>query len=337
MTRVSEKIFGSPAFWIFVAVCAYFVYALYFAVYGLNFGIGFFFDHYVYDMISPNPLWWAFFYYGSEGLMSSVAGILRLTAGCFGVYSAFLYLRKKDQALPLIRGTVSKALLFEACHYFALSLSMLASFVYCCASDSSLFYFGHTPELIFVYVCGIPLLAIILVVPPVLLKLRARIKDGAETSEILRWSCLAGVAYLFFVFWFNFSMSWAGNMVPYGRSAANYGIDFLVKPANFVSFVATVFGLLALAVMALVTTLPVIRKQTTTLNLRRIGVVIFGLGGYFLFSMFYYYLTGGFAANSSVWYEVIGPLHNPYFWCLSLFFLGIAVMLHRDDGQSPRE
>ena len=114
-----EKRFGSPSFWIFVVVCAYFAYALYFAVYGLNFGIGFFSDHYVYDLISQDPWWWAIFYYGSEGLMSSIAGVLRLIAGCFGVYSTFLFWRKKDKAIPQIREKVGKALLFEASHYVA--------------------------------------------------------------------------------------------------------------------------------------------------------------------------------------------------------------------------
>ena len=138
------------------------------------------------------------------------------------------------------------------------------------------------------------------------------------------------------MFWFNFSMSWAGTMVPYGRSEQNYGINFLTKPANLVSFGVTVFGLLAIATFGLMTTLPAIRKQSTKLNARRIGAVIFALGGYFLFNMFYYYLTGGYEANSSVWYEVIGPLHNPYFWCLALVFLGFAVMLRGDKSQTSQ-
>ncbi|MEJ2280810.1 MAG: hypothetical protein P8X97_02685, partial [Candidatus Bathyarchaeota archaeon] len=31
--------------------------------------------------------------------------------------------------------------------------------------------------------------------------------------------------------------------------------------------------------------------------------------------------------DPSVWYEVIGPLHNPYFWCLSFLFLGLAIIV----------
>jgi hypothetical protein len=328
-----EEHFGSYRFWIFVVACAYFLYALYFAVYGLRAGIELILDPYVYNLVSKNPWWWAILYYGSEGYMAAVACFLRVIAGCFALYSAFHFWRKKDLAIPRIRGKVGKALLFEACHFFTLCLSVIAAFVYF-FSNENLYYFDHTPDLIYLYVGGISVLAMILIVSPVLLKLRATIRRGVESQEIIRWSCLTGIAYLFVVFWFNFSMSWAGTMVPYGRSQQNYGINFLLEPANLASFTVTVFGLFLIATFGLVSTLPIIRKKSAKINLRRIGAVILALGGYFSFHMFYYYLTGGFEAHSSVWYEVIGPLHNPYFWCLSLFFLGFAVLLRRNSPQT---
>jgi hypothetical protein len=331
MRRWGEKHFGSYRFWIFVVACAYFLYALYFAIYGLYGGIDLILSPYVYNLVSKNPWWWAVLYYGSEGYVVAVACLLRVIAGCFALYSAFLFWRKKDLALPRIKGKVGKALLFEAFHYFALCLTVIASFVYF-FSNEDLYYFDHTPDLIYLYVGGIPVLAMILIVSPVLLKLRATIIRRADNPEIIRWSCLTGIAYLFVVFWFNFSMGWAGNMIPYGRSQQNYGINFLLEPANFASFAVTVFGLLLIAIYGLISTLPIIRKKSTKINLKNMGIVILALGGYFLFHMFYYYLTSGFEAHSSVWYEIIGPLHNPYFWCLSLFFLGFVVLFHGNSS-----
>jgi hypothetical protein len=325
---------GSYRFWIFVAACAYFLYALYFAIYGLRAGIQLIVDPYTYNLVSQNPWWWEFLYYSSEGYMPAVAGFLRVIAASFAVYSAFLFWRKNDLAIPQIKEKVTKALLFEAGYFFALCLSVVAAFAYYLASNENLYYFGHTPELIYLCVGGLPVLAMILVVSPVLLKLRATIIRGVESKEIIRWSCITGIAYLFVVFWFNFSMCWAGTMIPYGRSQQNYGINFLLEPANLVSFTATVFGLFLIATLGLVSTLPVIRKKSNKINLRSIGAAILALGAYFLFHMFYYYLLGGFDAHPSVWYEVIGPLHNPYFWCLSLFFVGFAVLLHRDNQQT---
>jgi len=73
---------------------------------------------------------------------------------------------------------------------------------------------------------GIPCLAIVLIVPPCLLKLRAAIAGNSEHSEIIRWSSITSVAYSFVVFWFNYSMLWAATMVSYPRSQQQYGLDF---------------------------------------------------------------------------------------------------------------
>ncbi|MEM2969086.1 MAG: hypothetical protein QXJ40_05745 [Candidatus Bathyarchaeia archaeon] len=92
------------------------------------------------------------------------------------------------------------------------------------------------------------------------------------------------------------------------------------------SFVITVFGLFAIATTALATALPAIKKQSTSLSLGRIGAVITAFGGYFIFNTIVYFLTGGYEAHPSVWYEVIGPFHNPNLWCAAFILLGLAVL-----------
>jgi len=318
---------GSYRFWIFVVSFSYFGYALYFAIYGLGFSVGLIFDHVIFDAVSKNPWWWFILYYGSEGALGTLAGFIRVVSGSFAVYSSYLFWKKKDLAFPLIRKAVSKTLLFEATHFFSLGLSVVASFVYFFSSEP-LYYFGHTPGLIYVLVAGIPLLLMILIVSPSLLNLRRKINKIAENREIMKWVCITGVAYLFVVFWINYSMSWAGVLVPYTRAQQQFGLEFLRVPFNFISFVVTVFGLLIIAIFGLKVTLPAIQKKSTQLNMKHISTVITALGGYFMFNVFFYYLTGGYETNPSVWYEVIGPLHNPYFWCLSFLFLGIVMMRH---------
>jgi hypothetical protein len=334
MGKWLEKYAGSLRFWIFVVACAYFAYAIYFAVHGLTFSIGLTSDYYVYNLISKNPWWWAILYYGSEGISGSVGLILRAIGGFFALYSAFLFWRKKDSALPLIRHKAGTALLLEAGFYLALIPSVIAAFAYY-ASVEYLYYFDHTPGLLLLYGTGIPCLAIVLVIPPLLLKLRATIKRSASSQEIMKWICLTGIAYLFVVFWFNYSMLWAGGMVPYPNSQVQYGLSFLLEPANLASFAVTVFGLLLIATLGLVFTLPAIRKQPIKLNLGRIGAVIAAFGSYFIFTTAIYSLTGGYEAHPSVWYEVIGPLHNPNLWCIALVFLGLAV-LTRGKIKEPR-
>jgi len=337
-----EKHRNFLGFGIFIVVCAYFGYGLYFAVYGLKFGISLISDpygSYVYNIISKQPWWWVILYYGSEGLFDLIAGVLRALAGVFAVYSAFFYWRKGDSALPQIRPKVRAALLLEAAYYLSLIPSVIAAFVYS-SSQENLFYFDHTPGLILLFVTGLSCLAMVIVIPSLLLKLRAKIRVDSLRQEIIKWGCLTSISYLFVVFWFNYSMSWAGSMVPYPRSGLQYGLEFLFEPANFASFIITVLGLFAIAASGLIVTLPAIKKQSTKLNLGRVGVVITAFGGYFVFNILYYYLTGGYAAHPSVWYEIVGPLHNPDLWCVTFFFLGLTAIAYgklHEPNRTPNE
>jgi hypothetical protein len=323
-----EKYAGSIEFWIFIAVCAYLGYAIYFAVYALNFSLVTAQDSYVYNLVSKNPWWWAILYYGSEGVSGTVGLILRAIGGFFALHAAYLFWRKKDSAQPQIRRKASTALLMETGFFLAMIPSVIAAFAYN-ASTEYLFYFDHTPGQLLLYGTGIPCLVMVLIVPPLLLKLRAKVAHAASSQEIMKWTSLTGVAYLFVVFWFNYSMLWAAVTVPYPHLQVQYGLSFILEPANLLSFVITVFGLLIIAALALLFTLPAIRKQQNIPNLTGIGAVTGAFGGYFIFNTISYYLTGGYEAHPSVWYEVIGPLHNPNLWCIAFVFIGLATIAHR--------
>ena len=327
MGKMLEKYVGSLSFWVLIVIAVYFAYGVYFAASGMRDSIGMLSHEYIYTSLSQNPWWWMVLFYGSEGVTGSISIISRAVAGAFAFYAAFLYWRKKDTAMPTIRKSASAALLFEAIFFLALIPSIIAAVAYNLTSEN-LFYFGHTPELLLLYCTVLPILAIVLVVPPLLLKLRAAIKHEVPKQEIVKWACLTAVAYMFVVFWFTYCMFWMGETVPYPGVYPRWGLDFVLQPANLLSFSLTVFGLLALAIAALITTLPAIKKQTTQLNLTRIGIIMIAFGGYFIFNVFYYYLTGGYQANPSVWYEVIGPLHNPNLWTIAIAFLGVPVLIY---------
>jgi hypothetical protein len=322
-----EKYAGSLRFWILIIVATYFAYSVYYAASGMRDSVGMLSNQYIYTSLSGNSWWWMILFYGSEGVSGSVSIISRAVAGAFAVYAAFLFWKKKDTAISQVRKNACVALMFEALFFLALIPSIIAAAIYNLSSEN-LFYFGHTPGILLIYGTLVPCLAIVITVPPLLLKLRSTIKHEASNQEIIKWSSLVAVAYLFFVFWFNYSMLWAGVTVPYNQIYEQWGLDFVLQPANMLSFCLTIFGLLALAVTALITTLPAIKKQTIALNLTRIGTVMTAFGGYFIFNVFYYYLTGGYSAHPSVWYEVIGPLHNPNLWAIALVFLGVPLVVY---------
>ena len=183
MGKWLEKYAGSYRFWILVVACTYFAYALYYAVSGMRDSIGMISNQYIYTSLSANPWWWMVLFYSSEGVAGSIAIIVRTIAGVFAVYAAFLFWRKKDTSMPNIRKSVSAALLLEAVFFLTLIASVIAAAAYNIANDPSLFYFGHTPEALLLYITLIPCLAIVLVVPPLLLKLRASIKHQAPIQN----------------------------------------------------------------------------------------------------------------------------------------------------------
>jgi len=263
MANWREKYAGTIPFWILVLVSIYLGYAFYFAVYGLQFSLQLTHDQYVYSLVSKNSWWWQILYYGSEGIAGSVAIVLRAFAGVFAFYAAFMYWRKGTTAMASIRKSVCRALLLEAGFFLALIPSIIAAFAYNLTNEY-LFYFDHTPERILLFGTAIPCLAIVLALPPLLLKLQHKVKLNKSIQEIAKWSSLTGVAYLFVVFWFNYTMLWAATMVPYPRAYEVYGLAFLQQPANLLSFLLTVFGLFVISAAALITLLPVIKKQTGT-------------------------------------------------------------------------
>jgi hypothetical protein len=326
MGKMFKKYVGSLEFWVLVVIAVYFGYGIYFAASGMRDSIGMLSNEYIYTSLSQNPWWWMVLFYGSEGVTGSISIISRAVAGAFAFYAALLYWRKKEIAMSTIRKSASAALLFEAIFFLALIPSIIAAVAYNLTNEN-LFYFGHTPELLLLYCTVLPILAIVLIVPPLLLKLRTTIKHEELQPEIVKWACLTAVAYMFVVFWFTYCMFWMGETIPYPGVYPRWGLDFVLQPANLLSFSLTVLGLLALSIATLVTTLPAIKKQTTQLNLIHIGSILVTFGAYFIFNVFYYYFTGGYNANPSVWYEVIGPLHNPNLWTIALAFLGTAVLI----------
>jgi hypothetical protein len=324
---------NSFRFWLLVVVAAYFALALYWAITEMYWSTGLPSDQYIFHELSKGPLWWMILWYASEGISGTIGCILRAAAGLLALYSAVLFWRKKDSALPLIRGKVSKALLLEACYFLCFIPFTVAAFAYYLSTEN-LYYFDHTPGSILLYVTGIPTLLMVAVIPPLLFKLRSRITQASPDEEIIKWSCITSVAYIFVVFWLSYSMSAVGNLIPYARSQGQYGLAFFLEPVHLVSFVLTVCGLFLIGVFGLLFTLPAIRKLPVRLSLRRIGGVITAFGGYFLFNTLYFYLTGGYAAHPNVWYEIIGPPHNPnVLWCVTFLFLGLALLASRSSRE----
>ncbi|MCX8150251.1 MAG: hypothetical protein N3D85_01925 [Candidatus Bathyarchaeota archaeon] len=314
-SKVENKKSISLRFIILVVVCAYFTLAIYDLIQSAIFSNLLISHISLYEELMPLD-WWRTLFYTSE-LGGSVGGILRFLASCLALYAAVTYWRKKDFAFSQIKRQVSWAILLEASYFISLIPSAVLGFVFP-TTGGNVWYFGTTPVNEVLFVAGFACLAMILAVPPVLLKLRAIILQGASSPLIVKWSCISAVTYLFVVFWFNTTMQWVGMITT-------FGVEILLDPFNLAGFVPSVFGLLGIAIATLVFTSPMIKTPNAKLNQFRLGTTAVAFGCYYVFAILVYFASGGYAARPWSWYEMIVP-HNPYLWCVIFLFAGLPAL-----------
>lgn len=261
--------------------------------------------------------WWTALFYATE-LVPSAGILFRFIASLLVLYSAVIILAKKGYGLSMVKGKVCTAIFLEAAYYLTLIPALLSGFAFAFFGES-LWYYGETPKLIVVLLNGVVSIAFLFVIVPVLLKLRAKIADNAPTEELLKYGSITAVSYLF-VFWFTYAMSWFSSFVPWS-ARSQPGMDILMNHLDMLSFAATVFGFLAIALYALKVFLPAIKEQGAP-NLRQIALIMTGVGIYFALMLAIYLVIGGYHAHPTVWMEMIMPVHNPDWWCLSFIVIG---------------
>ena len=306
---------------ILIAVAIFFGLSLFWAYQGIIGSLSYVSNMYVYEKLSEGPLWWVVLYYSGEGVAGTVGLVIRAIGGFFAFYATVHLVREKAAASPKIGKSVRAALLFEGIYFLTLIPSTITAFAYYFV-NGNVFYFDHTPPLILLYVAALPTLGMVTFVPAMLFKLRSRVVANSSTRDLVKWGSFTAFVYVLVVFWFSYSMAWLGNMVPFDRARGQYGWSFLLEPVNFTSFIVTVVGLLLIAISILKLTLPTSKSIAVGADLRYIGAIMLAFGGYFVFNLFYFYLTGGYAPHPNVWYEMIGPPHNVNLWSLVFVFLG---------------
>jgi hypothetical protein len=321
--RVSHLQHSSFRVRVFIVACAYFGYAQYMLVRSLIFSSGLVLNFSTYQGLMKAP-WWIATFYSSE-LGGTLGVISRSAAGVLALYCASIYLIKKNQAWPRIRGKIGALLVLEAGYYLSLIPTVWLGFVFP-STNGKIWYFDTTPVLEVFFVAGIVCLAEVLVIPAVLLKLRSRILRGSSREEILKWSFLVGISYFFVVFWLDATMQWTGMI-------SSFGMNLLIDPVNIAGFLAAVLGLFLVAAFGLVSFLPAIKKLEYSLNLKHVGAVLMGFGSYFAFGTLIYFIAGGYSARPYAWYEIIVP-HNGNLWCLVFLFAGLPLIAKSRSQQN---
>ena len=171
------------------------------------------------------------------------------------------------------------------------------------------------------------------IVPPIaLLILASKLSINKSVNKAIKWALISGVIYIV-VFWLTNTGEWMLTVWGLNGKGTQYITNY---PQNMLSFIITVFGLLALAIYTGYFTWKSRGIQTLQdLNLKAVGGIIIALGMYFMWNYLTWIFFGGDYVWSSWYAWFLG--HNLDLWMLSLPLVGLALLFYKITSKQPAE
>lgn len=256
--------------------------------------------------------------------ISSTIGLIFRFAGSFIAVAAAVYYFSRG--LPLkakAYGVLRWIVLFEGLYW----LSLLTSAV---ESDRGVLLLSLRNQPLNVVVNSlvtnaIPSIVESIALPIVLFMLAYALNPNKPERKAVKWSLITGVVYIV-VFWLLNLAMW---ILAWNQKGTTY---ITGNPENFVSFVVTVFGLLALVLYTAHYTWKMrLAESWLDLNPKIAGAIILALGLYF----FWNYFSAILFLNQyswSVWYSwFLG--HNLDLWVMSLVLVGLPMLFLKKPSQ----
>ena len=251
--------------------------------------------------------------------------ICRFIAAAVAVVAAVLYIAKKGLAQSTLYKLARIVIVFEALYWIGLLPSGIWGLVPTTYGNLRIpgTDYGFSSSLLLS--TGIPCIVASIAIPISLFLLAWKLSPNKPQRSAIKWASIAGFFYVLSL-WLNNTGMWIISEMQYGMS---YVIN---TPEYLVSFVATLGGLLALAIF----TAYFAKKSSKAENLKQVsvrtaGVIILALGLYFLWN----YLTWVFFAGSNwnEWYAwILG--HNLDLWMLSLPLVGLPLLFYSRSTKS---
>jgi hypothetical protein len=251
-------------------------------------------------------------------ISSAIGLIIRFFGSLIAVVAIGYYFVKKGLSTQTTYKVLKIVLIAEALYWFTFITSGI---------------WGVTPivdalfgdpigifSLSFVISTGIPCLFEAVALPIALFKVVGNLSPTKPKKGAIKWGLIAGTVYVF-VWWLNNAGMWIYTIILKGTEYIT------VYPQNMISFVFTVFGLLALGIFtAYFSKKSIGTEALETLKLKTVGVIIVVAGFYFLWN----YLTGIIFGPElwSYWYAwFLG--HNLDLWALSLPLIGMPLLFEK--------
>jgi len=302
---------------LFIVLCSWLAYTLY----------------WFFKIVRVMPQAFSTYTYPIESLLEVVgtSGLGIRTGAALAAILAIVYLLRGKEASKVVK-LIGLALVLEALYFL-------------CFIPSGFFGFqagfgltgGHTlisgqeGGLWFIIETGIPALVEAIIMPASLLKLRSKLASASKShKEIFKWASVVGVFYLI-VFWLTYVTQWIATFIQpegYASTYPGFGMKYILDyPLNMFSFLITSVGLPLLMIFFVWSVLSAIRDPAAGLDLRRVGMTLTLLGGYFITIITLFYAFG-YVGGPSVWI-VFFIFNNPDLWCVTLPALGITMILEK--------
>ncbi|NLF87933.1 hypothetical protein GX563_03830 [Candidatus Bathyarchaeota archaeon] len=244
--------------------------------------------------------------------------IFRFIAGILAVTTAVLYFVKKLTQNGLYK-MARLVIVFEGLYWIGLLPSGIWGLVPTAYGNLRIpgTDLGFSSSLLLS--TGIPCTVASIAVPISLFLLAWKLSPNKPQRPAIKWATVAGF-FVVLSLWLNNSGMWI-------ITAMTEGMSYVTKsPEYLTSFIVTVGGLLALASFTAYYAKKTSKAENIAhVNLRTAGVIILGLGLYFLWNYLTWVMFAG--ANWNEWYAwVLG--HNLDLWMLSLPLVGLPLLFY---------
>jgi hypothetical protein len=251
-----------------------------------------------------------------EDINATIGNSFRMAGSIIAIVALVFYVVKKSVSKNRVYLIVRVVLVFEAIYWLGLLASGTSGVFRVLTSSRSLTYsLGYV----------LPAVLEATIIPITLNILAYKLSPHKPVKNSIKWGLISGTV-LIFVYWLLNTGIWV-LVLPVK------GTEYLTTyPYILVAFLSTAFGLLALTTCSVYATKKLSRTENLQdLNLKPIGVIILGLGLFYLGN----YLTWIFFGGDHVWSSWYAWLlgHNMDLWMLSLPLVGLPLLFDKRSIQ----
>lgn len=261
--------------------------------------------------------------------------ICRFMAGAIALAAVVLYISKKGLAQSTLYKLARIIIVFEAIYWIGLLPSGIWGLVPTTYGDLQIPGIGYGFNTSLLLSTGIPCTVASITIPISLFLLARKLSPNKPQRSAIKWASIAGFFYVV-AFWLNNSGMWVITTINQGMGDFQQGMSYVINtPEYLVSFVATLGGLLALAIFTGYFARKSSKAQTIQqVSVRTAGVIILALGLYFLWNYFTWVFFAG--SNWNEWYAwLLG--HNLDLWMLSLPLVGLPLLFYSHPKIEAKE